>query len=119
MDTVIIVMIFVKANFECSTLMFSKLTKLVMNLVAKLCDRFSVSLFLVTNMLINFCWHAACVEFLTIKGKYFSGPRPNVLTIDGIAVGLQNEDNVADKSSSEISGSDFSDKVFVKLAILY
>ena len=49
----------------------------------------------------------------------FSGPRPNVLIIDRIAVGLQNEDNVADKSSSEISGSDFSDKVFVKLAILY
>ena len=75
MDTVIIVMIFVKANFECSKLMFSKLTKLVMNLVAKLCDRFSVSLFLVTNMLINFCWHAACVEFFTIdeeEKNYFS-----------------------------------------------
>ena len=75
MDTVIIVMIFVKANFECSKLMFSKLTKLVMNLVAKLCDCFSVSLFLVTNMLINFCWHAACVEFFTIdeeEKNYFS-----------------------------------------------
>ena len=75
MDTVIIVIIFVKANFECSKLMFSKLTKLVMNLVAKLCDRFSVSLFLVTNMLINFCWHAACVELFTIdeeEKNYFS-----------------------------------------------
>ena len=74
MDTVIIVIIFVKANFECSKLMFSKLTKLVMNLVAKLCDRCSVFLFLVTNMLINFCWHAACVEFFTIdeNQNYFS-----------------------------------------------
>ena len=62
-----------KANFEYSKLMFSKLTKLVKNVVAKLCDRFSVSLFLVTNMLFNFCWHAACVEFLTINEKsYFS-----------------------------------------------
>ena len=55
--------------------MFLKLTKLVKNVVAKLCDRFSVSLFLVTNMLINFCWHAACVEFFTIdeeEKKYFS-----------------------------------------------
>ena len=46
-----------------------------MNLVAKLCDRFSVSLFLVTNMLINFCWHAACVELFTIdeeEKNYFS-----------------------------------------------
>ena len=93
MDTVIIVMIFVKANFECSKLMFSKLTKLVMNLVAKLCDRFSVSLFLVTNMLNNFCWHAACIEFLTINEKKLlqcvnCGPRPNVLVIDGITAGF-------------------------------
>ena len=58
-----------KVNFECSKLMFLKLTKLVKNVVAKLCDRFSVSLFLVTNMLNNFCWHAACIEFLTINEK--------------------------------------------------
>ena len=41
----------------------------MMNLVAKFCDHFSVSLFLVPHMLINFCWHAACVGFRTVDEK--------------------------------------------------
>ena len=40
-----------------------------MNLIAKFCDHFSVSLFLLPHMLFNFCWHAACVEFLTIDQR--------------------------------------------------
>ena len=71
---------------------------------------FSVSLFLLTNMLIDFCWHATCVEFLTIPEKKVfpcvnCGLRPNVLVIDGIAVGLDRCEDIvaeelADKSKS-------------------
>ena len=64
-----------------------------MNLIAKFCDHFSVSLFLVPHMLINFCWHAACVDFRTVDEKkifqcVICRPIPNVFVIDGIALGL-------------------------------
>ena len=65
----------------------------MMNLVAKFCDHFSVSLFLVPQMLINFCWHAACVGFRTVDEKkifqcVICRPIPNVFVINGIAMGL-------------------------------
>ena len=65
----------------------------MMNLVAKFCDHFSVSLFLVPHMLINFCWHAACVGFRTVDEKkifqcVICRPIPNVFVINGVAMGL-------------------------------
>ena len=76
-------------------------------------------------MLIDFCWHATCVEFLTISEKKVfpcvnCGLRPNVLVIDGIAVGLDRCEDIvaeelADKGKSKISGSEFSGRMFVKL----
>ena len=64
-----------------------------MDLIAKFCDHFSVSLFLVPHMLINFCWHAACVGFRTVDEKkifqcVIGRPIPNVFVINGIAMGL-------------------------------
>ena len=55
------------------------------------------------------------------------GPRPIFLVIDGIAIGLQKsvldryEDIVAEElaDNSEISGSEFNDRMFVKLAIFH
>ena len=71
-------------------------------------------------MIINFCLHAACVEFLTIGEKDIfqcvsCGPRLNVLVIDRIAMGLQKsvlyryEDIVAEELADKISGPEFSD----------
>ena len=48
---------------------------------------------LVPHMLINFCWHAACVGFRTVDEKkifqcVICRPIPNVFVINGIAMGL-------------------------------
>ena len=71
-----------------------------MNLITRFWDNFSDPFFW-WHMLINFLCQAACVEFLTIQRKYLSGPRPNVLVIDGIAVGLQN--SVLDTYKSNVA----------------
>ena len=80
-------------------------------------------------------WHVACVEFftniLTIDEKEIfkcrnCGPRPSVLVIDGIAMGIQKSElnkyksyfakDLEYKSNVEISGSNFKDRMFVKLS---
>ena len=79
-------------------------------------------------------WHHACVEFftnvLTINEKDAfqctdCGPRPKVLVIDGIAMGIQKGElekhkdivvkDLPRKSKKEFSGSCFQDRMFIKL----
>ena len=79
-------------------------------------------------------WHHACVEFftnvLTINEKDAfqctdCGPRPKVVVIDGIAMGIQKGElekhkdivvkDLPRKSKKEFSGSCFQDRMFIKL----
>ena len=80
-------------------------------------------------------WRSACVEFITNiltinETEVFQcsdcGPRPKVLVIDGIAMGLKKseldkykEEMVKDlgyKSNIDIIGSNFKDRMFIKLS---
>ena len=65
-------------------------------------------------------WHAACVEFwnniLTIDDKKSfmcvdCGPRPEVLVIDGIGMGMTT--NTPCQSNKTFQGSKFEDQMFI------
>ena len=80
-------------------------------------------------------WHTACVDFftnvLTIDERQLfqcknCGPRPSVLVFDGIAMGIMKselnrcksvmEKDLGYKSNVVIAGSNFEERMFIKLA---
>ena len=80
-----------------------------------------------------YAWHKACVEFMSNifeinEKEAFScltcGPRPPILEIDGISMGIQQSKltqgeyraNPNTNGNSEIIGSKFQDRMFIKLS---
>ena len=86
-----------------------------------------------TKLSVGFAWRSACVEFfkniLRINEREAfqcidCGPRPKVLVIDGIAMGILKTElhkykheivqELANKSKKEFEGSNFRDRMFIK-----